>query len=209
MTWLCEQLRIVSTEVFSWSLEIFICSSHAQVVTTPSNEKEIDTIIGFLSRKLVAKQFSVRYRARSCLSSLLQTTSKQPDVLVSLPPSPREHKRSEIASGVESRWPVHGMDTAVLHHSKKPTVGPSGSLSLHVSPGISPGLAVATSPAQRSRTALQGPGVEDYTAWLTSLETLQTASRLISVLFPFIQVAIQQETSISVVRILSLLLDVW
>lgn len=191
-------------EVYSWPSEIFICLSHSQVVATPSNEKEIDTIIGFLARKLVAKQFSVRYRARRCLSSLLQSTSKQPDVHVSLPPSPREHKRAEAASGVTSRWPVHSTDTAVFHHSKKPT----GGSSLHVSPGISPGLAVATSTAERTRAALQGPGVEDYTAWLTSLESLQTSSRLISVLLPSIQVAIQQETSISVVRILSFLLNV-
>ncbi|KAG0612970.1 hypothetical protein M758_6G066600 [Ceratodon purpureus] len=202
--WQCELLYMLegghpTTQKLSVDL-LQLQADLRQVVATPSNEKEIDTIIGFLARKLVAKQFSVRYRARRCLSSLLQNTSKQPDVQVSLPPSPREHKRVEAASGVTSRWPVHAMDTAVLHQSKKPTVGPSGSSSLHASPGISPGLAVATSSAERTRAALQGPGVEDYTAWLTSLETLQAASRLISVLLPSIQVAIQQETSISVVK---------
>ena len=190
-------------EVYPWSLKIFICSSYSQVVITPSDEKEIDIIIGFLARKLAVKQSSVRYRARKCLNSLFQTTSKQPDVQVSLPPSPREHKRAETASGGTSRWPVHAMDTAALHHPKKAMVGSSGSSSLHVSPGISPGLAVATSSVDRTKTGLQGPGVEDYTAWLTSIETLQTASKLISVLLPSIQVAIQQETSITVVRILS------
>lgn len=195
--------------IYSWSLEKFICQSHSQVIITPSTEKEIDTIIGFLARKLVAKQFSVRYRARRCLSRLFQTTSKQPDVQVSLPPSPREHKRTETTSGITSRWPVHAMDTAVFHHLKKPTIGCSGSSTLHVSPGISPGLSVATSSAEKTRTTLQVSGVEDHTAWLTSLETLQTASKLISILLPSIQVAIQQETSVSVVRILSFLLDVW
>lgn len=163
--------------------------------------------MGFLTRKLVAKQFSVRYRARRCLSSLFQTTSKQPDIQVSLPPSPREQKRGETASGVTSRWSIHAMDTVALHHTKKPTVGSSGTSSLHVSPGISPGLAVSTSSAERTRTTLQGPGVEDYTSWLTSLETLQTASRLTFTLLPSIQVAIQQETSINVVRVLYFGLD--
>lgn len=101
------------------------------------------------------------------------------------------------------------MDTAALHHTKKPTVGSSGSSSLHVSPGISPGLAVSTSTAERTRTALQGSGVEDYTTWLTALETFQTASRLTSTLLPSIQVAIQHETSINVVRILYFGLDAW
>lgn len=158
--------------------------------------------MGFLARKLVAKQFSVRHRARRCLSSLFQTTAKQPDVQVSLPPSPREHKRGEAASGVASRWAVPVMDSVAIHHTKKPTASSSGPSSLHVSPGISSGMAVSTPSAERTKTALQGAGVEDYTSWLTSLDTLQTASRLTSTLLPSIQVALQQETSINVVSIL-------
>lgn len=153
----------------------------------------------------MAKQFSVRSRARRCLSSLFHTTPKQHDTQVSLPPSPREHKRTDTASGITSRWPVHAMDTAQPHHSKKLMVGSSGTSSLHVSPGISSGLVVATSSAERIRAFSQYSGFEDYTAWLTSLESLPTASRLIAVLLPSIQVAIQQETSVSVVRILPLM----
>lgn len=201
--WQCELLYMLegshpTTQMLSVDL-LQLQAELRETVTTPSNEKEIETIIGFLAQKLMAKQFSVRSRARRCLSSLFHTTPKQHDTQVSLPPSPREHKRTDTASGITSRWPVHAMDTAQPHHSKKLMVGSSGTSSLHVSPGISSGLVVATSSAERIRAFSQYSGFEDYTAWLTSLESLPTASRLIAVLLPSIQVAIQQETSVSVV----------
>lgn len=115
-------------------------------------------------------------------------------------------KRTESTPGGTSRWQGPTLDTinTISHHPKKAMAGASGSSSAHVSPGISPGFPVTMSNLEKSKGATLGSVLEDDTSWLKLLETLPTASRLISAFLPAIRLAMQQETSISVVRIQTL-----
>jgi tRNA pseudouridine-54 N-methylase len=192
--------------IVMWKLDWHPPLLYFQVVCTPGKDTEIEIIINFLSHKLVAKSCALRHRSRCCLTSLFQTNPRHTDVQVSLPSSPREMKRTESTPGGTSRWQGPTLDTtnAISHHPKKAMAGASGSSSAHVSPGISPGFPVAVSNLEKTKVVTQGSVLEDDTSWLKLLETLPTASRLISAFLPAIRLAMQQETSISVVRIQTL-----
>lgn len=205
-------------------LDIGKLRSHLHLVMVQqlqSKEIEVERVVNFLSRKLFSKSGAVRSRARRCFESLFYLpSSSTPDFTHSVPSSPQDLKRSDptgsatiMTGSGQTKGVVISSNDNVPGAAKKVTgltnapLGQASSSSLSglpvvmqkVSPGVSYVAVNEDTAAEKGMSSMRYQYADDDCGWLEVVEKLPTASRVVSVLAPSIQRAIQEETSIHVV----------
>ncbi|BBN11750.1 integrator complex subunit 1 [Marchantia polymorpha subsp. ruderalis] len=225
--WQCELLFMhegqhpLTRKLF---LDIGKLRSHLHLVMVQqlqSKEIEVERVVNFLSRKLFSKSGAVRSRARRCFESLFYLpSSSTPDFTHSVPSSPQDLKRSDptgsatiMTGSGQTKGVVISSNDNVPGAAKKVTgltnapLGQASSSSLSglpvvmqkVSPGVSYVAVNEDTAAEKGMSSMPYQYADDDCGWLEVVEKLPTASRVVSVLAPSIQRAIQEETSIHVV----------